>query len=98
MLTEAVLPDGTVQFGLRPSGPMLLEREFREAAPVGNTDTYEPAPSPDAPATVISRDGVPLGELTDIALPELTRVDYNAHVLGTLRRAGTMSFRVDFRP
>lgn len=59
-------------------------------------------PPPDAPATVISRDGVPIGELVDITPSELPRagmVDIfsgGGPVLGRLKRE-PVTFTVDFK-
>lgn len=79
VLSERALTDGTVQFSLRPTGPAMMHREVSypmnwTGDPPRAWEPGTPLPSPDAPATVISRDGVKLGELVDITPPEMQRM------------------------
>lgn len=104
VLEERLLEGGGAEFRLQPSGPMMLSREVSYPMnfvgdPPREWEQAEMLPSPHAPATVISRNGVPVGELVDIKVPELKRAaidEMDGYVLGKLKRE-PVSFTVDFK-
>lgn len=96
VLEERLLDGGGVEFRLQPSGPMRAEREFREAPPQPGDTVVRHEPAPSVHGTTIVRGGVPIGELVDISVPELTRAPVDGKVLGT-PKPEPVTFRVDFR-